>query len=87
MIVNDKAGNLTPRGVHGFIASKLAPTVLRTHLHPTVLGHGQWIAISDDEVIKHSYIDQLQRLLKTPGQHPVSLTGVAIARWVVVTVM
>ena len=26
MIVNDNAGNLTPRGVLGFIASMLAPT-------------------------------------------------------------
>jgi Na+/serine symporter len=26
MVVNDNAGNLTPRGVLGFIASKLAPT-------------------------------------------------------------
>ena len=26
MVVNDNAGNLTPRGVLGFIASELAPT-------------------------------------------------------------
>ncbi|RAI64582.1 hypothetical protein DOZ80_26020 [Pseudomonas fluorescens] len=26
MVANDNAGNLTPRGVLGFIASKLAPT-------------------------------------------------------------
>ena len=26
MVVNDYAGNLTPRGVLGFIASRLAPT-------------------------------------------------------------
>jgi hypothetical protein len=26
MVVNDNAGNLTPRGVLGFIASMLAPT-------------------------------------------------------------
>ncbi|MDF9775713.1 hypothetical protein [Pseudomonas baetica] len=29
MNVNDNAGNLTPHGVLGFIASKLAPTVRR----------------------------------------------------------
>jgi hypothetical protein len=27
MVVNDNAGSLIPRGVLGFIASKLAPTV------------------------------------------------------------
>ena len=26
MVANDNAGNLTPRGVPGFIASELAPT-------------------------------------------------------------
>ncbi|POF40860.1 hypothetical protein B0D71_16600 [Pseudomonas laurylsulfativorans] len=30
MDVNDNAGNLTPRGVLGFIASRLAPTERRT---------------------------------------------------------
>ncbi len=32
MDVNDNAENLTPRGVLGFIASRLAPTVRRTYV-------------------------------------------------------
>ncbi|NWL23564.1 hypothetical protein F6476_33955 [Pseudomonas umsongensis] len=30
-VVNDNAGNLTPRGALGFIASRLAPTRLISH--------------------------------------------------------
>jgi hypothetical protein len=33
MVVNDYAGNLTPRGVLRFIASGLAPTGGARHLH------------------------------------------------------
>jgi hypothetical protein len=33
MDVNDNAENLTPRGVLGFIASRLAPTVRRARVH------------------------------------------------------
>lgn len=77
MIVNDKAGNLTSPGVHGLIASKFVPAVMH-YSHPPILGHGQRIAVADDEMIQHPHIDQLQRLLQTLGQHPISLTGVGV---------
>ena len=86
MDVNDNAGSQTPRSVLGFIASKLAPT--RGHaLHPPILSHRQRIAIANDEMVEHPHINQFQRLLQTLGQHPVGLTGVTVARWMVVTVL
>jgi len=47
--------------------------------HPAVLSHRQWLAIPNDEMIKHPHIDQRQRIAELAGQLPISLTRLSDA--------
>ncbi|RAI69204.1 hypothetical protein DOZ80_13640 [Pseudomonas fluorescens] len=44
MVVNDNAGNLTPRGALRFIASKLAPTSMVTPFSAILFLMSGWLA-------------------------------------------
>ncbi|AWY38694.1 hypothetical protein DKY63_01740 [Pseudomonas putida] len=53
MVVNDNVGGLTPRGVLGFIASRLAPTggavlIIVAHWNPPASSAPAHIAGTDD---------------------------------------
>ncbi len=53
-------------------------------LDPPILGHRQRITVTDDEMVEHSHIDQLHRLLQTLGQRPVGRARLGVSRGVVV---
>lgn len=52
--------------------------------HPAIFGHGQRLAIADDEMIEHPHIDQPERIAEPARQLPISLARFGHARGMIV---
>lgn len=59
----------------------------RGGLHPAVFGHGQRLAVADDEMIKHPYVYHGQRIGEFARQLPIGLARLSHPGWVVMGVI